>query len=214
VTIRVLVADDQQMVRAGLRMMLESMPDVEVVGEAGDGHTAVAEARRLAPDVCLVDVRMPGIDGVEVTRQVVAGSDGATAVVVVTTFDLDEYVFGALDAGALGFLLKDASAALVAEAVRAAASGDALVAPAVTSRLLRELGRRGARPPEPVDPLSEREEQVLRALADGRTNAEIAEVLHVSLSTVKTHVNTLLTKVGARNRVELAVWALRTGRAS
>jgi len=215
VTVQVLVVDDQEMVRAGLRMILEAQPDIEVVGEAADGHAAVAAARRLRPHVCLIDVRMPGLDGIAATRQITADSGGAVAVVVITTFDLDEHVHGALAAGALGFVLKDASGALVVEAVRAAASGDALVSPAVTVRLVRELTRRRAvedRPAEPVDPLSPREEDVLAALARGLTNAEIGDELHVSLSTVKSHVNTLLTKLGARNRVELAIWAHRAGR--
>jgi DNA-binding NarL/FixJ family response regulator len=217
VTIRVLVADDQDIVRAGLRMILDAQPGIEVVAEAADGRTAVHLARRLRPDVCLVDIRMPELDGVEVTR-LLAGVDVAEplAVVVITTFDLDEYVHGALAAGARGFLLKDAGPDLLSEAVRAAASGEALIAPSVTVRLLSRFAELGAPSPtsarRPIEPLTEREEQVLVTVAMGRTNAEIADELAVSLSTVKTHLASLMGKLGARNRVELAMWAHETGR--
>jgi len=214
-TIRVIVADDQDIVRAGLRMILDAQPGIEVVGDAGDGREAVALARRLRPDVCLFDIRMPGIDGIEATRQL-AGPDVADplAVVVITTFDLDEYVRGALKAGAKGFLLKDAGPELLAQAVHAAANGDALIAPSVTARLLATFaGQPGARPPaQPIPPLTEREEEVLLTVARGRTNAEIADELHISLSTVKTHLGSLMTKLAARNRVEIAMWAYETGR--
>lgn len=213
--LRALIADDQEMVRAGLRMILEAQDDIEVVAEAVDGVEAVALAIELRPDVCLMDVRMPGMDGITATRQL-AGDDNPAPipVVAITTFDLDDYVYGALQAGAQGFLRKDATAALVVEAVRAAAAGDALISPSVTTRLLRHFVDRQQQSlaSEPAEPLTDREEQVLAALARGRTNAEIGNDLHISLSTVKSHVNTLLTKLSARNRVELAIWAHRTNR--
>jgi DNA-binding NarL/FixJ family response regulator len=214
-TIRVLIADDQEMIRAGLRMILESRPDIEVVGEAADGAEAVALARRLRPDVCLFDVRMPRMDGIEATRQL-AGPDVSDplAIVVITTFDLDEYVYGALRAGARGFLLKDAGADLLLQAVDAAADGEALIAPNVTTRLLAAFAESGSdrRPAQPIEPLTDREEQVLNAVARGRTNAEIAAELHISLSTAKTHLASLMRKLDARNRVEIAMWAHETGR--
>jgi DNA-binding NarL/FixJ family response regulator len=217
VTIRVLVADDQDIVRTGLRMILDAQPGIEVVAEAVDGREALELARRLRPDVCLLDIRMPELDGIEVTRQL-AGPEVAEplAVVVITTFDLDEYVHGALKAGARGFLLKDAGPDLLAQAVRAAASGDALIAPSVTVRLLStfsELGASSREPAaQPLTPLTEREEEVLVTVALGRTNAEIADELSISLSTVKTHLASLMNKLGARNRVELAMWAYETDR--
>ncbi|HPB46263.1 MAG TPA: response regulator transcription factor [Microthrixaceae bacterium] len=214
-TIRVVVADDQDLVRAGLVMILGAQPDIEVVGEAADGLSAVDLATRLRPDVLLVDIRMPGLDGVEVTRRL-AGPEVADpmAVVVITTFDLDEYVLGALRAGARGFLLKDAGPDLLVQAIRAAAVGDALIAPNVTRRLLATLADRAPRTPvQPIDRLTEREEEVLALVANGRTNAEIAAELFVGLSTAKTHVASLMTKIGARNRVEIAMWAYDTGRA-
>ena len=216
-TIRVLVADDQDIVRTGLRMILDAQPGIEVVAEAVDGRDALELARSLRPDVCLFDIRMPEMDGNEVTRQL-AGPDveDPLAVVVITTFDLDEYVHGALKAGARGFLLKDAGPELLAQAVRSAASGDALIAPSVTARLLSTFADGGAssREPaaQPIEPLTEREEQVLVTVARGRTNAEIADELSISLSTVKTHLASLMNKLGARNRVELAMWAYETDR--
>jgi DNA-binding NarL/FixJ family response regulator len=213
--IRVLVADDQDIVRAGLTMLLDAQPGIEVVGEAADGREAVTLARRLRPDVCLLDIRMPGMDGIEATRQL-AGPDVADplAVVVITTFDLDEYVYGALRAGARGFLLKDAGPALLSQAIHAAADGDALIAPSITARLLATFAeaQRGQPPPEPVDPLTDREEELLLHVARGWTNAEIADELHISLSTVKTHLASLMAKLGARNRVELVMWAYDTNR--
>ncbi|MGI5152769.1 response regulator [Plantactinospora sp. CA-294935] len=208
-TIRVLLADDQAMVRSGLRLILEDQPDIDVVAEASDGGQAVALAQRLRPDVCLVDIRMPRLDGIEVTRAL-AGPDvpDPLRVVVVTTFDLDEYVYGALRGGAVGFVLKDAGPALLVEAVRAAHAGDALVSPSVTVRLLRHL--RAVRAPgtgRPARALSEREIQVVRAIARGRTNQEIAAELFISLSTVKSHLSGIQTKLGLRNRVEVAAWA-------
>lgn len=216
-TIRVVIADDQQIVRTGLRMILDAQPDINVIGEAADGREAIALTRRLRPDVCLFDIRMPDIDGIEATRQL-TGTDlpDPPAIVVITTFDLDEYVHGALKAGAKGFLLKDAGPELLAQAIRAAANGDALIAPSVTARLLAAFSdpRSGRRPTEPVDPLTEREEQILLTVARGRTNAEIADELYISLSTVKTHLASLMNKLGARNRVEIAMWAYETGRVS
>ncbi len=216
-TIRVLIADDQDIVRTGLRMILDAQPGISVVGEAANGLEALELARRLRPDVCLFDIRMPDLDGIEVTRRL-AGPDVADplAIVVITTFDLDEYVHGALKAGARGFLLKDAGPELLAQAVRAAASGDALIAPSVTARLLSKFSELGASsrvsPPEPIDPLTEREEEVLVTVARGRTNAEIADELCISLSTVKSHLASLMQKLAARNRVELAMWAYETDR--
>lgn len=214
-TIRVLVADDQEIVRTGLSMILDAQPGIEVVAQAPDGHQAVALAREIRPDVCLLDIRMPGLDGIEATRRL-AGRDVADpiAVVVITTFDLDEYVHAALRAGARGFLLKDAGPALLRQAVEAAANGDALIAPSVTARLLGAFAGsvQGPAPVQPVDPLTDREEEVLATLARGRTNAEIADELHISLSTVKTHVASVMMKLDARNRVEMAMWAYETGR--
>ncbi|HEU5152629.1 MAG TPA: response regulator transcription factor [Iamia sp.] len=213
-TIRVVLADDQEMVRTGFRMILEATDEIAVVGEAADGRAAVDLCRRLRPDVALLDIRMPGVDGLEATR-LLAGPDVADPirVVVVTTFDLDEYVHTALLHGATGFLLKDAGPALLVEAVRAAARGDALVSPQITTRLLRQLGGSPSRAAaQPVEPLTDREEEALALVAQGLTNAEIGERLFVSASTVKTHVSNLHAKLGARNRVELAVWAWQTGR--
>src|SRR5688572_30877207 len=214
-TIRVRVADDQDIVRAGLCMILDAQPGITVVGEAADGRRAIAMARSLRPDVCLFDIRMPGLDGIEATRQL-AGPDVAEpmAVVVITTFDLDEYVHGALKAGARGFLLKDAGPELLVQAIKAAANGDALIAPSVTARLLATFAHRrdGTPPAQPVTPLTDREEQVLVSVARGRSNAEIATELFISLSTVKSHLGSLMNKLGARNRVEIAMWAYETGR--
>jgi len=213
-TVTVLVADDQDIVRAGLRMILDAQPGIEVVGEARNGREAVDLARRLRPDVCLMDIRMPELDGIEATRRL-AGPDVADpiAVVMITTFDLDEYVYGALKAGARGFLLKDSGPDLLAQAVHAAAAGDALIAPNVTARLLSAFADiPTADPVQPVAPLSDREEEVLLTVARGRTNAEIADELNISLSTTKTHLASLMMKLGARNRVELAMWAYETNR--
>ena len=210
-----LVADDQEIVRTGLTMILNAQPGIEVIAEAADGRRAVELARQLRPDVCLLDVRMPHLDGIDATRQL-AGPDVADplAVVVITTFDLDEYVYAALRAGARGFLLKDAGPALLAQAVHAAAGGDALIAPSVTTRLLRAFADTGPKtaPRQPIDPLTDREEQVLARVARGRTNNEIADELFITLSTVKTHVTALMLKLGVRNRVEIAMWAYETGR--
>jgi DNA-binding NarL/FixJ family response regulator len=215
VNIRVIVADDQEIARTGLRMILDAQPGIEVIGEAGDGRRAVELARRLRPDVCLFDIRMPSLDGIAATRAL-AGPDVADpiAVVVITTFDLDEYVYAALRAGARGFLLKDAGPALLAQAVRAAAGGEALIAPSITARLLQTFADTGRTEPpaQPLDALTDREEQILLTVARGRTNSEIADELHISLSTVKSHVASLMTKLGVRNRVEIAMWAYETKR--
>ncbi len=214
-SIRVIVADDQDLIRTGLKMILDAQPDIEVVGEAADGRQAVALARELRPDVCLFDIRMPNMDGLEATRQLAGPDvDDPMAIVVITTFDLDEYVHGALKAGARGFLLTDAGPELLVQAIHAAAEGDALIAPSVTARLLSTFAHTVARPApvQPSWPLTDREEEVLLTVARGRTNAEIADELHISLSTVKAHLSSLMTKLEARNRVELAMWAHETDR--
>ena len=214
-TVRVVLADDQEIVRTGLAMILSVQPDIEVVGEAADGRQAVDLARRLRPDVCLFDIRMPELDGIEATRRL-AGPTVADpmAVVVITTFDLDEYVYAALRAGARGFLLKNAGADMLTQAIHAAANGDALIAPSVTARLLDAFAGTdpGAPPAQPVDALTDREEQILTAVARGRTNNEIAGEFYITLSTVKSHLTSLMAKLGARNRVEIAIWAYETHR--
>ncbi len=211
-TLRVLIADDQHLIRSGLKMILQAS-GVNVVGEAEDGASAVKLGQSLRPDVCLFDIRMPVMDGIEATRRLAGpGVENPLAVVVVTTFDLDEYVFAALKAGARGFLLKDAGPELLLQAVQAAASGDALISPRTTARLLERFARAAGASRQPFEPLTDREEEVLCTLARGLPNEEIATQLHISLSTVKTHVASLMGKLGARNRVEVALWAWETGR--
>ena len=213
--IRVLVADDQHIVRTGLRMILDAQPGIQVAAEAADGLEAVRLAERLRPDVGLFDIRMPGLDGIEATRRLAGpGVARPLAVVVITTFGLDEYVHAALKAGARGFLLKDAGPAQLAQAVHAADAGDSLIDPSATLRLLAAFrARHGDTPARPAEPLTAREEEVLHAVARGRTNAEIGADLTVSLGTVKAHLGSIMLKLGARNRVELAMWAYETGRA-
>jgi DNA-binding NarL/FixJ family response regulator len=208
----VLIADDQEMVRAGFRAIIDAQPDMEVVADAPDGVVAVAQARRLKPDVCLFDIRMPRLDGLEATRQLLAGGNGSgPRIVVVTTFDTDEYVYGALRSGAMGFLLKDSGPTLLVEAVRAAASGESLISPSVTVRLLERLTEPVAAGPKAVDVLTERELDVVELVARGKTNAEIAEALFVSVSTVKTHLEAVRAKLAVRNRVGIAAWAWEHG---
>jgi DNA-binding NarL/FixJ family response regulator len=212
-TIRVLIADDQAMVREGLSVLLGAQPDIEVAGEAADGEEAVRQTAVLRPDVVLMDIRMPVLNGLEATRRIAAGPDAAR-VLVLTTFDLDEYVYEALRAGASGFLLKDASAGKLAEAVRVVAAGEALLAPSVTRRLISEFARLGApRGPskERVEDLTERETEVLALVARGLSNAEIAAHLVVAEQTVKTHVSRVLTKLGLRDRTQAVVFAYETG---
>jgi DNA-binding NarL/FixJ family response regulator len=214
VSLRVLIADDQALVRAGFRMILECEADLEVVGEAGDGREALAEVRRLQPDVVLMDVRMPDLDGIEATRQLLAG-DGQAKVVMLTTFDLDEYVYEALRAGASGFLLKDVPPEQLVAGIRAVANGDALLSPSVTRRVIEEFVR--VPPPSvreqqaQLEELTARELEVLELIARGLSNAEIAAELVVSDTTVKTHVAHVLMKLGLRDRVQAVVFAYETG---
>ncbi|MEV6673765.1 response regulator transcription factor [Streptomyces sp. NPDC051162] len=220
--ITVVIADDQEMVRTGFRMILESQPDIDVVADVVDGEAALAAVEEHRPDVLLLDIRMPKLDGLEVTRRLSALSAAhpergqRPRIVIVTTFDLDEYVHTALRNGASGFLLKDASPAMLVEAVHAAAVGDSLISPAITVRLLRDMAPAGtagaARTPS--EPLTDREADVVRCLARGATNAEIASELFVSLSTVKTHLANVQLKLDARNRVEIAAWAWESGLAT
>jgi DNA-binding NarL/FixJ family response regulator len=217
VTIRVLVVDDEELVRTGLRLILDAEPDLTVVGTASDGRHAVDEVRRLLPDVVLMDIRMPGLDGLEATRRLLSGPDQAGCkVVILTTFDVDEHVYEALRAGASGFLLKDVPADQLAHAIRVAAAGEALLAPSVTRRLIAAFARQGpaepaaVRPPGLVD-LTERETEVLTLLAEGLSNAEIARRLFVGEATVKTHVARILTKLGVRDRVQAVIAAFRAG---
>ncbi|MFT3855173.1 MAG: response regulator transcription factor [Ilumatobacteraceae bacterium] len=207
--ITVLLADDQAMVRAGFRMIIDSQPDMTVIAEADDGRTAVEAARRLRPDVCLLDIRMPVLDGLAATR-LLAGPDVADPlrVVIATTFDADEHVEIALRNGAIGFILKESGPQLLLEAIRAAAHGDALISPSITVRYLDRFVERTPGPAPIEHPLSERELDVARAVARGLGNQEIAAELYISLSTVKTHLTSIQTKLHLRNRVEIAIWVI------
>ncbi|MBO0713573.1 MAG: response regulator transcription factor [Acidimicrobiales bacterium] len=212
--IRVVLADDQALVRAGFRVLLDSDPDLEVMGEASDGAEAVALVRRHRPDVVLMDIRMPNVDGLEATRRITSGEDLArTRVLILTTFEADEYVFEALRAGASGFLVKDTEPADLLAAIRVVARGDALLSPGVTRRLIADIAGRPGRPAagHQLDTLTEREREVLALVATGLTNEEIAERLHLSPLTAKTHVSRILTKLDARDRVQLVVIAYETG---
>lgn len=209
-TVTVLLADDQELVRAGFTMILQVEPDIRIVGEARDGAEAVARVAELQPDVVLMDVQMPGTDGLEATRQVTAAG-GDTNVVILTTFDDDEYLFEALRAGASGFLLKNCPPEDLVSAIRLAASGHSLLAPEVTQRVIERSTSRGERDVPGIDDLTDRERDVLVALAQGLSNAEIAERLFVSGATVKSHVSRILTKVGARDRVQAVIAAYESG---
>jgi DNA-binding NarL/FixJ family response regulator len=213
VTTRILVADDQEMIRHGFRLILDAQPDMKVVADAPDGETALALARRVRPDVVLADIRMPRMDGLELTRALAGpGVSDPLRVVVVTTFDLDEYVHAALRNGACGFLLKRSGPTLLVEAVRAAMAGDALVSPSVTVRLLRHLRTPAdSAQATPAEPLTDRELAVARLVAEGKTNAEIGAELFISAGTAKTHVANIQRKLGVRNRVGIAVWAWNSG---
>jgi DNA-binding NarL/FixJ family response regulator len=209
--IEVLIADDQTMVRSGLRLILEAEPDIVVTAEADNGEEAVGLARRESPDVVLMDVRMPLMDGLEATKQITE-SNQDTKVIVLTTFDIDDYVYGALRAGASGFLLKDADGDQLVEAIRVVASGEALIAPSITKRLIGEFaGRPESKEVKGLDELTEREVEVLEQVARGLSNAEIAEELFVSETTVKTHVSHILTKLHLRDRVQAVVAAYESG---
>ena len=213
-SVRVLIADDQQLVRTGLRMILDAEPDIDVVGEATNGREAVAMARELEPDVVLMDIRMPELDGIEATRRVVQrDGDTSTRVLMLTTFDLDEYVYDALRAGASGFLLKDAPANQLAAGVRMVAAGDALLAPAITRRLIEEFTATppAASAPPGLDELTPRELEVFRLVAQGKSNAEIAAELIIGETTVKTHVTRIMMKLGVRDRVQAVVLAYELG---
>jgi DNA-binding NarL/FixJ family response regulator len=211
-TIRVLVADDQPLVRSGFRMILEERDDLELVGEAEDGERAVALARELDPDVILMDVRMPNLDGVEATRRL-ADANTRARILVLTTFDLDEYVYAAIRAGASGFLLKDVQPADLVDAIRVVAAGNSLFGPAATERLVARFAHRAGptTPTRALDELTEREREILRLLASGLSNAELAQELHLGETTVKTHVSAVLRKLGVRDRVQAVIAAYDAG---
>jgi DNA-binding NarL/FixJ family response regulator len=213
-SVRVLIADDQALVRAGFRMILDAEDDLDVIGEASDGLQAVEEARRLKPDVVLMDIRMPELDGIEATRRVLAADGGGPKVLMLTTFDLNEYVYDALRAGASGFLLKDVPPEQLADGIRVVAGGDALLAPSITRRLIQEFAQAGppsGPPPKGLDELTARELEVFKLVARGLSNAEIAAELVVSETTVKTHVARMLMKLGLRDRVQAVVLAYEAG---
>ena len=212
-TIRVVIADDQELVRTGFRVILDSEPDIEVVGEAGDGREAIEVTLGHRPDVVLMDVRMPHLDGLEATRRIVADAEEGPRVLILTTFDLDEYVYEALRSGASGFLLKDGPAQQLISAVRVVARGDALLAPRITRRLIAEFARSPSPTarPEQLGALTGREVEVLKLVARGLTNAEIARELYVAETTVRTHLGHILTKQGLRDRVQAVVLAYETG---
>ena len=215
-SVRVLIVDDQALVRAGFRMILEAEPDIEVVGEAEDGVQAVEEIKRLKPDVALMDIRMPRLDGLEATRQVVGNgdADSPTRVLMLTTFDLNEYVYAALRAGASGFLLKDVPADQLVAGIRVVAEGEALLAPSITRRLIEEFAQHAPvelTPPKALEELTAREMEVFKLMARGMSNAEIAAELIVSDTTVKTHVARFLMKLHLRDRVQAVVYAYESG---
>jgi DNA-binding NarL/FixJ family response regulator len=211
---RVVIADDQALVRGGFRMILEAQPDIQVVGEASDGYQAVDQARRLQPDVVLMDIRMPGLDGIEATRRLLTDASASPRVLMLTTFDLDEYVYQAMRAGASGFLLKSVEPADLAHAVRVVAAGEALLAPTITRRLLERflhLPPPGSAPPQGLGDLTARELEVLTLIARGQSNAEIAAALFLSETTIKTHVAHLFQKLGLRDRVQAVIVAYESG---
>ena len=213
-SVRVLLADDQSLVRAGFRALLSAQPGIEVAGEAADGHQALDAARRLVPDVVLMDIRMPGLDGLQATEAITADpSLCGVRIVVLTTFDHDEHVFEALRAGASGFLVKDTEPEDLIQAVRLVAAGEALLSPGVTRRVIAEFAMRARRPPqtELLDELTEREREIMGLVAEGLTNADIARRLVVSPATAKTHVNRAMAKLGARDRAQLVVLAYESG---
>jgi DNA-binding NarL/FixJ family response regulator len=212
-SIGVLIVDDQAMVRAGFRMVLNAEPDITVVGEAGDGEEALDSVRRLRPDVVLMDIRMPRLDGIEATRRLFDGEGSQSRVLILTTFDLDEYVYEALQAGASGFLLKNAPPERLVEGIRVVAAGDALLAPSVTRRVIEEFTRRPRADPPPTElgELTAREREVLLLLAHGRSNEEIAAELVVSRGTAKTHVGRVLGKLGLRDRIQAVIFAYEHG---
>jgi DNA-binding NarL/FixJ family response regulator len=215
VPVRVLIVDDQALVRAGFRMILEAEPEIDVVGEAGDGLAGLEAARTLRPDVVLMDIRMPELDGLEATRRLTSGEEHPPRVLMLTTFDLDEYVYEALRAGASGFLLKDTPPEQLIQAILVVADGEALLSPSITRRLIEEFVRTGGiqqrEPPPGVRDLTSRELEVLRAMARGLSNAEIAKELFVSETTVKTHVARVLMKLNLRDRVQAVVLAYESG---
>lgn len=213
-TVRVLLADDQELVRAGLEMIIDATDDLQVVGNAEDGSEAVELARRLVPDVVLMDIRMPKLDGIEATRRIATGAVDAPRVLILTTFDLDEYVFEAFSAGASGFLVKDAPREQIVQGIRAVAAGEALASPSVTRRLIERFvdsPNSTSKPPKELDDLTPREREVLELIARGFSNAELAERLYLSEKTIKTHVGRILMKLDLRDRVQAVVLAYEAG---